>query len=157
MVFSVRGQASRRYRYRRVMPGEAAGALRRNRAKPAWVIQEVLRLAALSGDGCRKVEQLFNRLYAARRKMTVGKSFVNYTIRKHRYEIEVLRRDIKRRPPRPVQVNHVWAMDLTGKGDLAGKVHSILGIVDHGSRKLLVLNALVNKKPGRCSDICFSP
>ena len=127
------------------MPGEAAGALRRNRAKPAWVIQEVLRLAALSGDGCRKVEQLFNRLYAARRKMTVGKSFVNYTIRKHRYEVQVLRKQIKNVRPKPVPLNWVWGMDLTGKSDTQGRLHLLLGILDHGSRAALCLEALGNK------------
>lgn len=74
--------------------------------------------------------------------MTVGKSFVNYTLRKHRYEIEVLRREIKRKPPRPVPINDTWAIDMTGKGDLAGNVHTILGIADHGSRKLLTLEIL---------------
>lgn len=115
---------------------------RRSRAKPDWVKREVLRLAALTGDGCRAIEKLFNRLYASQRNMTVGKSFVNYTIRDKRYEIEVLRRDIKRKPPRPVPRNDTWAIDMTGKGDLAGTVHSILGIVDHGSRKLLTLEVL---------------
>ncbi|HEX5339090.1 MAG TPA: integrase core domain-containing protein [Gallionella sp.] len=100
---------------------------------------EVLRLAALTGAGCRTIEKLFNRLHAARKKMTVGKSFVHYTIRAHRYEIEALRRDIKRRPPRIVPVNDTWAIDMTGKGDVAGAVHAILGIEDHGSRRLLAL------------------
>lgn len=77
--------------------------VRRSRVKPAWVVKEV---AALSGEGCRSIEKLFNRIHTVRDGMTVGKSFVNYTLRKHRYEVEALRRDIKRRPPRPVPVNH---------------------------------------------------
>jgi transposase InsO family protein len=106
------------------------------------VTKEVLRLAALTGAGCRSVEHLFNRLHAARRKMSVGKSYVSYTIRNHRYAIEVLRRDIKHRPPRPVPGNHTWALDMTGKGDGVGAIHSILGIEDHGTRGLLALKAL---------------
>ena len=132
------GQSPRRYW--RIAP--AKGLPNRSRAKPAWVKHEVLRLAALTGDGCRAIEKLFNRLHAVRDNMTVGKSFVNYTIRNHRYEIEVLRRDIKRKPPRLVPRNHTWAIDMTGKGDLMGEVHSILGIEDHGSRKLLTLKVL---------------
>lgn len=116
--------------------------IHRSRVKPAWVVKEVVRLAALSGEGCRSIEKLFNRIHAVRDGMTVGKSFVNYTLHNHRYEVEALRRDIKRRPPRPVPVNHSWGIDMTGKGDLAGEVHAILGIVDHGSRKLLALQAL---------------
>lgn len=83
----------------------------------------MLRLAALTGKGCRSIEKLFNRIYATSRKMTVSKSYVHYTIRKHRYEIEVLRRNMKHRLPRPVKRNHVWAMDMTGKGDVGGEVH----------------------------------
>lgn len=49
--------------------------------KPAWVKKEVLRLAALTGAGCRTIEQLFNRLHGAPRKMSVSKSYVSYTIR----------------------------------------------------------------------------
>jgi hypothetical protein len=123
--------------------------VRRSRVKPAWVVKEVVRLAALSGEGCRSIEKLFNRIHAVRDGMTVGKSFVNYTLRKHRYEVEFLRRDIKRRPPRPVPVNHSWGIDMTGKGDFAGEVHAILGIVDHGSRKRYSA-----RMRGRSSAIC---
>lgn len=129
-------------RYWRIRPAKNLSCCPRSRAKPAWVKHEVLRLAALTGAGCRTIERLFNRLHAARKKMTVSKSFVHYTIRAHRYEIEVLRRDIKRRPPRPVPRNDTWAIDMTGKCDLAGEVHSILGIEDHGSRRLLALEVL---------------
>lgn len=118
---------------------------RRSQPKPAWVKYEVLRLTALSGDGCRKVAMLFNRLHAATRKMTVSKSFVHYTLLKHRYELEVLRRKLKHRPPRYVPKNGIWAMDMTGKGNTCGDVHSIIGIEDHGSRKLLSLEVLDRK------------
>jgi len=61
-----------------------------------------LRLKALTGAGCRTIEKLFNRLYARRRAITVSKSYVSYTIRNHRYEIDVLRRALKHRIPRVV-------------------------------------------------------
>jgi hypothetical protein len=94
----------------------------------------VLRLAALSGAGCRTIEKLFNRLYAKRRATTVGKSYVHYTMREHRYEIEVLKRKLKHRMPRPLERNALWALDLTGNGDIGRNLHPILGIEDHGSR-----------------------
>ncbi len=114
----------------------------RGQRKPVWVQREVLRLAALTGNGCRSIADLFNRLHALSRSMTVSKSFVAYTVRAHRYEIEDLRRQIRRRPPRPTLGYAVWALDLTGKGDAAGQIHSVLGIEDHGSRALLVLEVL---------------
>lgn len=129
----------RRRAQRKVDSLENIKPFRRTQPKPAWVKKEVLRLAALSGAGCRTVQKLFNRIYSSSRKMTVSKSYVHYTVRQHRYEIEVLRRKLKHRPPRPVPRNHVWGMDMTGKMDVFGEVHPILGIVDHGSRKLLSL------------------
>ncbi|HEU0187012.1 MAG TPA: hypothetical protein VFR06_03870 [Gallionellaceae bacterium] len=87
-----------------------------------------MRLAALSGKGCRSFSDLFNRCHAHSRKMTVSKSYAPYTLQRHRYKIDVLRRQLKHRPPRPVPLNHVWGVDLTGKGNVFGEVHSVLWI-----------------------------
>ncbi len=114
--------------------------------KPPWVKQEVLRLKALTGTSCRKLADLFNRLYAAKRRMTVSSSYVAYTVRDHVYEIDVLRREIKHRIPPPLAKNVIWGVDLTGKGGSNGNVHSILGVLDHGARTMLALEALVNKR-----------
>mgnify|MGYP000220995047 CR=1 FL=1 len=94
---------------------------------------------------CRLIADTFNRRHAASRKMTVGKTFVACTISQHRYEIEVMRRRLKQRVPHPTPRNLVWAVDLTGKGDAAGTMHMILGLVDHGSRAALSVAALPNK------------
>jgi transposase InsO family protein len=134
-------RGSKGFRVKPFIPGG-----RRGTRKPAWVSRAVLRLKALLPDAnYRTIEKLFNKLFAARRKMTVSKSYVAYTVRNHRYEIEVLRRHIKHRVPRFVPRNGIWALDLTGKGDTAGDLHSILGIEDHGTRKLLAIEALANK------------
>ncbi len=113
--------------------------------KPEWVINEILRMKALMpSDGCRALADSFNRRFA-HKQMSVGKSFVSDTIRKHKHEIQVLRRKLKHRKPKPMPINRVWAMDLTGKSDTAGKVHNILGIIDHGSRANLSLLGLKDK------------
>ncbi len=118
----------------------------RAQPKPAWVISEIIRLKALMPDaGCRTIANIFNRRFAASRRMTVGKSFVADMLRRHQYEIQVLRREIKHRVPRPAPRNRVWGLDLTGKGDVAGNIHMIFGLIDHGSRALLSLVALPNK------------
>lgn len=128
----------------RIAPSRATAC--RGTPKPFWVKKEVLRLKALMSEaGCRTIEQLFNRLCAVRRRTTVSKSYVAYTVRNHRYEIEVLRRVLKHRIPRALAKNALWAIDLTGKQDLRGGLHSILGIEDHGSRGLLVLQVLERK------------
>jgi len=97
----------------------------RTPAKPAWVAREIVRLKALMPHaGCRRIADNFNRRHARHReiarRLTVGKSFVADTIRRHRYEIEILRRHIKHRVPPALPRNLLWAIDLTGKADAAG-------------------------------------
>jgi transposase InsO family protein len=126
-------------------------AFRKTQAKPAWVVREIVRLKALMPDaGCRSLALIFNRRFAshadARRRMTVGKSFVADSLRKYHYEIEIARRRIKHHVPPPLPRNLVWGLDLTGKRDTAGVTHSILGCIDHGSRGALSLTALPNKR-----------
>lgn len=77
--------------------------------------------------------------------MTVSKSFVAELIRKHRYEIEILEREIKHRIPPPMVRNVLWGIDLTGKQVDNGAVFPILGILDHGSRRALTLQTLEHK------------
>ena len=118
----------------------------RTRPKPAWVVREVMRLKALMPQaGCRLLADSFNRRFTLSRKMTVGKSFVAETVRKHQYEIQVLRKKIKHAKPKSVPRNWVWGMDLTGKTDVQGMLHRLLGLVEHGSRAALCLQALPNK------------
>lgn len=82
----------------------------------------------------------FNRLHAGR--MSVGKTFVADTIRRHRYEIRACRATIRRRRGRPGSINRVWGLDLTGKTDESGQLNNIVGLIDHGSRASLTLTAL---------------
>jgi transposase InsO family protein len=114
--------------------------------KPEWVGEEVIRLKALMPDaGCRRIADTFNRLHAARHRMTVSKTWVAVAVRRNRLEIEEQRREWKRRIPCPVPINRVWGIDLTGKADSEGEIHPILGIVDHGSRLAVSLRALPDK------------
>ena len=118
----------------------------RAQAKPAWVVREIIRLKALMPDaGCRSIANIFNRRFAVSRKMTVGKTFVADTMRRHRYSIEILRRKLKHRVPPFLPRNFIWGLDLTGKTDVAGDLHMIFGLIDQGSRALLSLAALPNK------------
>jgi len=117
-----------------------------NQPKPDWVKQEIIRLKAfMPHDGCRSIANTFNRLYAEKKQMTVGKSFVYDTFRKHAYEIQVLRRKIKHAKPKPGPKQLIWGMDLTGKTDTQGKQHALLGIVEHHSRGCINLVALKDK------------
>lgn len=119
-------------------------------AKPAWVRHEVLRLKALMpGSGCRKIADAFNRRFAAhvnpQRRASVCSSTVAAWIKANLCQIAALRRAIKHRVPHTLPRNQVWAIDLTGKGDIAGGLHTIFGIADHGTRACLLLEAVKNK------------
>ncbi len=116
------------------------------RRKPDWVRREIFHLAALlPKPTCRLIDDIFKRRFAKSRNMTVGRTFVNTLLRAHRYAIDFERRRIKNARPKHVPKNIVWGMDLTGKTDTRGGLHSILGLIDHGTRAELGLVALANK------------
>ncbi len=131
--------------YRRISP--SIRPVLRARPKPAWVRLEIIRFKALMSEAgtCRVIAHVFNRRFAAKRKMTVGKTFVAETIRKHQYDILLAGRAIKRAKPRPVPRNLMWGVDLTGSTTLDGKTRFILGVLEHASRTALWLEALQSK------------
>jgi len=131
-----------RYGRRKTLP---MPTLSRISAKPEWVRQEIINLKAQGPDlGCRHIAMIFNRRYTAK-GMTVGKTFVSNVIRKHHYDIRVIRQKLKCRKLTAGPKNRIWGLDLTGKTDDQGQLHSILGILDHGTRANLTLAALQNK------------
>ena len=116
-----------------------------NPPKPAWVRNEIIRLKAQGpGMGCRHIALIFNRRHAAE-GMSVGKTFVNSVIRQQHYEIQCARRALRQRRLRPGPKNRIWGLDLTGKTDKQGRLHAILGVLDHGTRANLLLTTMPNK------------
>lgn len=114
--------------------------------KPTWVRDEVIRLKSLMPEaGCRMIAHTFNRQWQSRRHMTVSKTYVADTCRKHEYEILHVRRKLKHRVPRPMPRNRVWGCDLLTKTDAEGRPHLALAILDHGSRACLRLQRLADK------------
>jgi transposase InsO family protein len=110
------------------------------------VIDELVRLQALMPDaGCRRVTDVFNRLHLQRKRVSVSKSYVSYTLRSRRHEVLLRRRALRARAPGAGPANRTWAMDMTGKVDATGRLHMLLGVIDHGSRRLLELRALPAK------------
>jgi transposase InsO family protein len=111
------------------------------RKKPEWVRNEVIRLkAVMPHESCRKIAGAFNFRHD-RKGETVGKTYVGYTIRRHAVEILRLRRNLKKRKRRQGPRNLVWSMD---KSFLSRDKRSLpaLGILDHGTRRLLSLREL---------------
>jgi transposase InsO family protein len=77
--------------------------------------------------------------------MTVSKTYVAETCRRHQYLIYETRRKLKHRVPRPMRRNRVWGCDLLTKTDQQGHPHVALALVDHGSRACLRLQRLADK------------
>jgi transposase InsO family protein len=75
----------------------------------------------------------------------VGPTYVHETLSKHSAAVARLRRNLKHRTPRSGPVNQVQGLDLTGSVDRHGRLHMILGLIDHGSRACLALQALPDK------------
>lgn len=114
--------------------------------KPRWVRDELIRLKALMPHaGCRTIMHTFNRRFAVRRQMTVGKTYVADTMRRQQHTILYLRRKLKHRVPRPVPRNLIWGMDLLTRTDTNGRQHLALAIVDHASRAGLCVQRLTDK------------
>jgi putative transposase len=119
----------------------------RQRCKPEWIAQDILRLKALLPEtaGVRQIAATFNRIQASKvsagntQAWRVSKSYVANLLRARRLEVQRLRESIRQRQPGISAVNQTWGIDLTGKQDTQGQLHHILGIIDHGSRKLLAL------------------
>ena len=133
-----------------VDPGAAYNAKRFQPKRP-WVTREVLRLKALSpNDGCRKIAAAFNRRFelhwSAALRMTVGRSFVYGKIKAYGLEIIRLRRELKHRVPRPLPRNLIWAIDLTEVPDADGSRRLVLGVLDHGSRAVVALCEMADKR-----------
>ncbi|PIE46897.1 MAG: hypothetical protein CSA42_05645 [Gammaproteobacteria bacterium] len=55
------------------------------------------------------------------------------------------RQDIKGKLPREVACHHTWAMDLSFYTTTDKICQPFLGIIDHGSRKALTLQTVINK------------
>lgn len=116
-----------------------------NPPKPKWVAEEIIRLKAIMGEkaGCRRIAHTFNQLHHP--NQTVSKSYVANLIKNHQYQILKHRQHLKNKPPRAVPNNHTWAIDLSFYY-LDNRINqAFLGILDHGSRKILCLHTLKNK------------
>lgn len=139
------GRLVARPRWKRI---QTSVPMRRYRAhpKPEWVRKEIIRLKALIPQaGCRTIAHLFNRRFAVSKHMTVGKTYVADTVRRHQYAILLARRKLKHAVPRPVPRNLTWGMDLMVKTDTQGRQHLVLAILDHASRACLRLQRLRDK------------
>ena len=98
----------------------------RNQKKPQWVVNKVLYLKAVSCVGCGSVANMFNQRYG--HKVTVSKSFVYEKLKSHQYQLHVIKRGIKQKPPKKIPINNTWGLDLT-QVKLSKKQSTILGLI----------------------------
>lgn len=111
------------------------------RKKPPWVTQEVLRLAVFL-PSCRAVADAFNALHG--QHTTVGKSYVHELCRDHSQQLHLLKRDMRRTPPRAIPVGKAFSLDLTAVR-VASQRCIVFGLIDQGTRRALRLKVLSHK------------
>ena len=122
------------------MPAHAGNA-RHPRAKPIEVRESLFRIALEAPDAsCRMIADRFNRNHVEQ-GWSVGKTYVSEFLRdfrqwrasptRHRHSIDTAG-----------AVNQVWAIDLTEHRIEPRTRQPLLGILDHGSRRMLTLDAL---------------
>lgn len=134
------------YRHIAVQARTCANEKKRNR-KPEWIAQDILRIKALlpKSAGVRQIAATFNRIQANKTKVAdtqvwrVSKSYVANLLCARKLELQRLRESIRQRKPGISAINQTWGIDITGKQDTHDQRHHILGIIDHGSRKLIAL------------------
>lgn len=145
VAYYLAGRSCRRHTTSRYHPAQRRKAPVRTRRKPDWVVPALIHLnAVMPRAGCRQLADTFNRLHTEHH-VSVGKTYVSGIMRQHRYAISQHRRHLKHRIPRPHPHNLTWAIDCTGKGDASGRQHTILGLIDHGSRRCLRLTVLARR------------
>jgi len=106
--------------------------------KPPWVKDEIIQMKAMMPElSTRAIAHSFNRKHES---VSVGKSYVTYTLREYAYEIQILRKQYKNKPPHPIKFNHTWGIDITFVNEVAH-----LGVIEHHSRKILELIPLTQK------------
>lgn len=110
--------------------------------KPAWVRRTVLQLA-VHLPSCRTIADNFNRNHGP--AMTVNKSWVHGLCRQHAEEIRQLQRAAHNAVPASSPANQTWGLDLTFLHRHDGGLHTVLGIIDHGSRLVVRLQVLPRK------------
>jgi hypothetical protein len=119
------------------------GSSVRFQPKPAWVIEDLIRLRAhFPSLSLAKLAHTFNRIHA--QKESVSKSYVYKIVLLHRHSIEARRQEFRTRKPVKIPINAEWGLDLTGKGDAYGNTHNILGIIDHGSRLAISMRQIAH-------------
>ena len=133
---------SRQYATRRRYARKTTKTTRHHHRKPEWVTWELEEMYRETRLSVRKLADAFNRRYAVTHDMTVGKTYAAKVIRNYRYRSAKLGVRFKRNVPAPLPRNDTWGVDMTGKGDIHGKVHPILGVIDYGSRMALAMHPL---------------
>lgn len=118
-----------------------ASGMRHYRAKPIEVREGLFRIALEApGASCRAITDRFNRDHAGQ-GWSVGKTYVAEFLRDFKQW-----RSAPRRYAHSIDsacaVNRVWAIDLTEHRIEPQTPQPLLGILDHGSRRMLMFRAL---------------
>lgn len=111
------------------------------RPKPAWVKEWALDFLAEGGVSYADVANAFNRQFGFL-GLSLCRSTVQAWFKAFSVESLAIRQATRNRFPAHTASNMRWCLDATGKTDGSGQVQFILGVVDHGSRLNVLLQAV---------------
>lgn len=141
-----RRRAPRRIWQRRRLTLTRAGAEPLSSAfparKPDWVRKAVLQLHEHSPQSHRQLAHAFNRRYTAVTGVRVGRTWVRDLLLRHAHAALQARDGARHRVPPPLPRNHCWGIDTTQLRDVDGTPRLVLGLIDHGTRRLVGLHHL---------------
>lgn len=118
-----------------------ASGMRHHRAKPIEVRDVLFRIALEAPDAsCRTIADRFNRDHAEQ-GWSIGKTYVAEFLREFKKWRAVPKRHMHSIKS-SCAVNRVWAIDLTEHRIEPQAQQTLLGILDHGSRRMQTFRAL---------------
>lgn len=106
---------------------------RGGRPKPPAVREWVLRRHREAGGSARALAIEFTRAHAGQ-AMSVSHNTVRQWLASCCARSDQVREATRNRVPPHIPANRRWGLDCTGKADVTGRVHCILGAIDHGTR-----------------------
>lgn len=132
----------RRHAKRETQPASTnASGMRHYRAKPVEVREGLFRIALESPDAsCRTIADRFNRDHVEQ-GWSVGKTYVADFLREFKQWQAAPKRH-EHSIDNACAMNRVWAIDMTQHRIEPQTQQPLLGILDHGSRRMLTLHAL---------------
>ncbi|WP_038213478.1 integrase core domain-containing protein [Xenophilus azovorans] len=111
---------------------------------PEWAVEFFVAHYRRHTNGYRKTAAQFCQLHGHEGWTACASTVAKY-IRKAEAREEAARTRCRHRIPEPQPANTEWCLDMTGKVDVQGRLHTVLGVMDRGTRACLYLKRMIGQ------------